>query len=80
VFGVPDVAALTAHLKGENALSPAAAWIPGEETEELPDLRDVVGQENIRRALEVAASGGHNLCTIGQRLTVWENVYLCDIS
>ena len=65
VFGVPDVAALTAHLRGESMLTPAAAWIPGEETEEMPDLRDVVGQENIRRALEVAASGGHNLLMLG---------------
>ena len=65
VFGVPDVASLTAHLKGENMLSPAAAWVPDEAADALPDLRDVMGQENIRRALEVAASGGHNLLMIG---------------
>ena len=65
VFGVADVAALVAHLKGESLLTPAPVWDPGEEIEEMPDLRDVVGQENIRRALEVAASGGHNLLMIG---------------
>ena len=31
----------------------------------LPDLRDVVGQEAARRALEIAASGGHNLLLWG---------------
>ena len=65
VYGVPDVAALASHLRGERRLPPAPAWTPEPETAGLPDLRDVMGQENVKRALEIAAAGGHNLLLIG---------------
>lgn len=66
VYGVQTVAELVAHLKGEAPLSPCEAWTPADlPAEQLPDLKDVMGQENCRRALEISAAGGHNLLFIG---------------
>jgi magnesium chelatase family protein len=65
VYGVPDVSALVRHLTGEELLSPAPDWTPQDHFESGPDFRDVMGQENVKRALEVAAAGGHNLLMVG---------------
>ena len=65
VYGVPDVKSLIAHLTGEAPLSPTPVWESAEDSARFPDLQDVMGQENVKRALEIAAAGGHNLLMIG---------------
>jgi len=64
--GVHHLGEAVAYLRGER--DPPEVPLPDDDFETLagvPDLADVRGQERARRALEIAAAGGHNLLMAG---------------
>ena len=64
VLAPPDLVSLVNHFSGRQPLAPPQPAAVAD-AEPIPDLSEVRGQERARRALEIAAAGGHNMLMIG---------------
>jgi magnesium chelatase family protein len=69
IYGVNNIREVAAFFNGEQELQPTKVdlqqeFLEGRSSFEF-DFSDVKGQENVKRALEVAAAGGHNVIMIG---------------
>ncbi len=64
ILAAPDLLSVINHFRGSQVLAPPEP-AGTQERETGPDLAEVRGMETAKRALEIAAAGGHNMMLIG---------------
>ena len=65
VYPVSDVNQLLNHLDCSEPIAPVQPTEPAPVYPSTLDFSEVKGQDNVKRALEVAAAGGHNILLVG---------------